>query len=584
MPTSVATKSKPIVLFRDTFIFEAYEVLQESQDPNSPLIVKGIFQKSETRNGNGRIYPRSLWEKVVRDPQLQEKIKGRAMVGEVEHPADGMTNLTRVSHVITRLEMRGDDIVGEAEIFGTPGGSILKELFRRKVKVGISSRGKGTSFMKGNTEVVNDDYLLETFDFVYNPSTPGAYPSVVSEAIKNQNTEERSMADLAQLKRYGERMGEVLKLKEGATPAELSKLDDELIEAHVAVDKIVTEDPAMKTYGAEVSENIKKTRDAVRTQLTGGGSTNTAVPLEVYKKALAEAEKLKKDLEESKKPAPKKPVPKKEATGPLATDPSSVDPSASNPSPGDGGEEEGYEASLSCPSCGTGLQLQAASPSEMGYEAESCTGCGGPMKLELMFRRSGTEGRQCPNCSTGMELQTETGDHQCPKCGFKEKKLERLSRGELLKRHLAAVKIVEQLASKCRSLVKSNRVLSSRYESAVKLVGEAAQKNERVAVLARVREVVGRNPILKKVEQKLLTCRSVKAVDATVNEMLPLLRTASTPPKAAPKKESKDPLPTKGADNKDPKRLNENVARFPKTDEERQAYLVDSILKRHNLS
>lgn len=582
MPTVVATKSKPIVLFRDTFIFEAYEVLQESQDPNSPLIVRGIFQKSETRNGNGRIYPRTLWEKVVRDPQIQDKIKTRAMVGEVEHPADGMTNLTRVSHIITKMEMRGDDIVGEAEIFGTPGGQILKELFRRKVKVGISSRGKGTSFMKGNTEVVNDDYILETFDFVYNPSTPGAYPSVVSESIKNQNTEERSMTDLAQLKRYGERMGEILKLKEGATPAELSKFDDELIESQVSVDKIVTEDPAMKTYGAEVSENIKKTRDTLRVQLTGG-TNNGSVSLEVYKKALAEAEKARKDLEESKKAPPKKG--KREATGPLATDPSSVDPSAAAPAAPPGEEEEGgYEASLSCPSCGTGLQLQAASPSEMGYEAESCNTCGGPMKLELMYRRSGNESHSCPNCSTGMELQTETGDHLCPKCGFKEKKLERLSRGELLKRHLAAIKIVEQLASKCRSLVKSNRTLSSRYESAVKLVGEAAQKNERVAVLARVREVIGRNQILKKVEQKLLTCRSVKAVDATVNEMLPLLRLAPTAPKTVPKKESKDPLPTKGATNKDPKPLVESTPRFPTNEEEREHYLLDSVLKRHNMA
>src|SRR3990167_7380229 len=115
----------------DTYIFECQEIT-EAVD-GRPFKVRGIFQKADVKNGNGRIYPRSLWERIVSDPTIQEKIKTRGMVGEVEHPQDGQTDLKRVSHVVTTLGMDNEgNIIGEAEIFDTePHGKNLKELLRK---------------------------------------------------------------------------------------------------------------------------------------------------------------------------------------------------------------------------------------------------------------------------------------------------------------------------------------------------------------------------------------------------------------------------------------------------------------------
>jgi len=43
------------------------------------------------------------------------------------------------------------------------------------VRLGISSRGLGTVTESGDVSEVNDDFQLICFDFVSEPSTPGAF-------------------------------------------------------------------------------------------------------------------------------------------------------------------------------------------------------------------------------------------------------------------------------------------------------------------------------------------------------------------------------------------------------------------------
>ena len=43
----------------------------ESETPGGPLILRGVFQRSDTKNSNNRIYPRALWERVLRDGDCQ---------------------------------------------------------------------------------------------------------------------------------------------------------------------------------------------------------------------------------------------------------------------------------------------------------------------------------------------------------------------------------------------------------------------------------------------------------------------------------------------------------------------------------
>ena len=76
-----------------------------------------------------------------------------------------------------------DDVMGKIEVLsdipngskGTPTGNILKTLFERGLTVGISSRAWGSvKQISENTVEVQDDLEFASWDFVSNPSTPGA--------------------------------------------------------------------------------------------------------------------------------------------------------------------------------------------------------------------------------------------------------------------------------------------------------------------------------------------------------------------------------------------------------------------------
>ena len=89
--------------------------------------VEGIFQRSDVANANKRIYPRSIWEKELKEKRVTESLENRAMFGELDHPSDGKTSLKRASHIITNLELGEDGVVmGGAEVLGTPNAIMVK--------------------------------------------------------------------------------------------------------------------------------------------------------------------------------------------------------------------------------------------------------------------------------------------------------------------------------------------------------------------------------------------------------------------------------------------------------------------------
>jgi len=170
-------------------------VYQVQESAGKPFIVRGVFQRAEAKNHNGRVYPRALWEKLLSDKAINEALQRRRMLGELDHPNDGEVKLSRVSHLVTELQMTEDGtVIGAAEVLDTPPGQVLKELFRRKAEIGISSRGSGSVLEEDGTEVVQEDFELQTFDFVSQPSTFGAYPKVVTES-KTTPQEKQSMAN-----------------------------------------------------------------------------------------------------------------------------------------------------------------------------------------------------------------------------------------------------------------------------------------------------------------------------------------------------------------------------------------------------
>jgi hypothetical protein len=133
----------------------------------------GILQKSDTLNQNGRIYPKTVLEREVRNYQ-KFIVENRAM-GELDHPDTSVVNLKNVSHVIKEAYIEGDVVYGTVEILNTPSGLILQSLIESGVKLGISSRGVGSTRKQGDYYVVQDDFQLICWDFVSEPSTPGAF-------------------------------------------------------------------------------------------------------------------------------------------------------------------------------------------------------------------------------------------------------------------------------------------------------------------------------------------------------------------------------------------------------------------------
>ena len=169
------------------------EQINESlSENNGRLVVKGVLQRAESQNQNGRIYPR---ETLMREAKkyAETQIAERRALGELDHPDSSVVNLNNASHNILEMHWNGDDLLGTVEVLGTPAGNILKELFKSGIKLGISSRGLGSveELSEGDDEEqptvkVKDDFELIAFDFVSNPSTQGAFMAPMNEGVSKE--------------------------------------------------------------------------------------------------------------------------------------------------------------------------------------------------------------------------------------------------------------------------------------------------------------------------------------------------------------------------------------------------------------
>jgi len=183
---------KQVIVDYIPFEISPQQINEAMKENNGKLIVKGVLQRAEAKNQNGRVYPREI---LVRESKKYDEnfVKQNRALGELDHPDSSVVNLQNVSHNVKEIHFEGDNLVGTVEILTTPSGNILKELFKNGIKLGISSRGLGSVEMvrESNGETVSkvgDDFELIAFDFVSNPSTHGAflYPQKMNESVDNQ--------------------------------------------------------------------------------------------------------------------------------------------------------------------------------------------------------------------------------------------------------------------------------------------------------------------------------------------------------------------------------------------------------------
>ena len=153
--------------------YDKEKTINEASSNGGRYIMRGILQKANTLNQNGRVYPIDILEREVRN--YQKFIAENRALGELDHPDSSVVELKNASHIVREAYMQGDICYGSVEILDTPSGKILKSLVDSGVTLGISSRGVGSTRKEGDYQVVQDDFQLICWDFVTEPSTPGAF-------------------------------------------------------------------------------------------------------------------------------------------------------------------------------------------------------------------------------------------------------------------------------------------------------------------------------------------------------------------------------------------------------------------------
>jgi len=169
-----------MLTLKENLSYSQAKIITEASSDGKSMYMEGIFVQGEKRNQNSRVYPVTEISKAVK--AIQEKIEtGYSVLGEADHPDDLQVNLDRVSHMIEKMWMDGQDGYGRLKLLPTPMGNICKTLLENGVKLGVSSRGSGNVTESGSVS----EFEIQTVDIVANPSAPDAYPDPLYEQIMN---------------------------------------------------------------------------------------------------------------------------------------------------------------------------------------------------------------------------------------------------------------------------------------------------------------------------------------------------------------------------------------------------------------
>jgi hypothetical protein len=135
-------------------------IVEKKEDGSKSHVIEGIFAMAESKNRNGRIYPKGIMENAV-NKYVDEQVSKDRAVGELNHPDGPTVNLDKVSHKITDLSMEGNNVMGKARI----------------------TRGMGSLEQRNGTMYVKDDFMLNTVDIVQDPSAPNAFVNGIMEGV-----------------------------------------------------------------------------------------------------------------------------------------------------------------------------------------------------------------------------------------------------------------------------------------------------------------------------------------------------------------------------------------------------------------
>jgi hypothetical protein len=171
-----------IVLIEKNSVASDAEILSEEVDGKKKLKITGPFLMFDKENRNGRVYPEKVMTPAV-EKYIQDYIKQNRALGEMNHPSGKISIDPERACIMTEsLEKDGKYYIGKAKVLSTPLGKLLECLLNDGVKIGVSSRGLGSTFKKDGKVHVKNDYEIRTAaDVVFDPSVADAFVECLME-------------------------------------------------------------------------------------------------------------------------------------------------------------------------------------------------------------------------------------------------------------------------------------------------------------------------------------------------------------------------------------------------------------------
>lgn len=247
--------------------------LATTKAADGSVILEGVFTQFGVRNKNNRIYEEQ--EVMPHIKELQEKVKTKKLLGELDHPKDFDISLSNVSHVIEDLsyDSASKQVRGRIRLLNTSKGKEAKALIEDGIPLHISSRAAGTVGDDGRVKIKK----WFTYDLVADPGFENAELSRVNESFgfdaddslfiyeidkpiykvqeNKSKTMEQTYVTAEDFNKYTEYLkNEIKSIKESATAGDSGRMDKLVKYA----EKIASQVNGITEYVNYLAENVDK--------------------------------------------------------------------------------------------------------------------------------------------------------------------------------------------------------------------------------------------------------------------------------------------------------------------------------------
>lgn len=184
----MSNNDKDLIILRDSWEGSELSLVESIDTPrgecsNSVVLatLRGPALDYIRDTRNNRRYEEDLWDSVAKSDYVKELLETKNFLGEPDHPMQWENradiHYPYVSHAVRELIKRPELGYYEVviDILDTPNGRILKTLIDYGVKLGVSSRGSGSTIRKNNRNIVDKrTYKFITIDVVPMPGNRSA--------------------------------------------------------------------------------------------------------------------------------------------------------------------------------------------------------------------------------------------------------------------------------------------------------------------------------------------------------------------------------------------------------------------------